>query len=338
MISLRSLTRRFGERVAVDGVSLEVAAGELVMLVGASGSGKTTLLRLVNRLIEPDAGSVWIDGAEASSLPGPALRRRIGYCFQGVGLFPHLTVAENVGFGIRRTGRRQVGHRVARALDLVALGSMAARYPHELSGGERQRVALARALAPEPSLLLLDEPFASLDPNLRGQLRTDVVNALRTTGTPAVVVTHDQREALAVGDRIAVMRAGRIEHLDTPTAVFHQPANRFVGTFLGPASFLPIRVGRGSPHTVLGPIAEPVNPGDLAMVRPDDVVFEPADTADAEIVAAEFRGETWCYTIRCADGTEVLSAASHLAVLPVGTRGRTTLSPGHPQIVVPAGS
>ncbi len=333
-------SKRFGAVTALDNVSLELGPQEIMTLVGPSGCGKSTLLRTITGLIPLDTGEIVLDGelVDDGARHLPPERRRIGLVFQEHALFPHLTVAENIGFGIRKAPRREVSRRVGESMEMVALAGLGNRYPHELSGGERQRVALARALAPEPNLLLLDEPFGSLDPNLRGQLRNDVIHALRSTGAPAIVVTHDQLEALAIGDRVAVMRAGRIEHLDTPTVVFHRPVNRFVGTFMGEASFLPIDAQDGRAATVLGPVTEPVDAGDVAMVRPDDVVFHPAEQAEAEIVAAEFRGETWCYRIRYTNGTEVLSAASHLTALPVGTRGRAALTPGHRQIVVPTGA
>ena len=236
MIALRSLTRRFGERVAVDGVSLELAAGELVMLVGASGSGKTTLLRLVNRLIEPDAGSVWIDGEDASTLPAAELRRRIGYCFQQIGLFPHLTVAENVGITPSLLGwpPAQIDARVDELLALVELppGDYRERRPAELSGGQQQRVGLARALAARPPLMLLDEPFAALDPLTREQLQARFGAIRRELGVTGLFVTHDLAEAFALGDRIAVLDAGRLVQVDAPRRLIDAPADTTVAELL----------------------------------------------------------------------------------------------------------
>jgi len=236
MISLRSLTRRFGERVAVDDVSLELAPGELVMLVGASGSGKTTLLRLCNRLIEPDAGSVFIDGEDASGLPGPALRRRIGYCFQGTGLFPHLSVAENVGVTPSLLGwsAAEIAERVDALLRGVELDpdEFRARRPAELSGGQQQRVGLARALAARPTLMLLDEPFAALDPLTREQLQTRFQAIRRELGVTGLFVTHDMAEALALGDRIAVLDAGRLVQVGTPAELARAPADPAVAELL----------------------------------------------------------------------------------------------------------
>ena len=215
-------------------------------------------------------------------------------------------------------------------LELVGLADYGERYPHELSGGERQRVALARALAPQPALLLLDEPFASLDPNLRSRVRDDVATILRSTRTPAIFVTHDQSDAMAVGDRVAVMRAGRIVQLDTPETVFHLPTNRFVAAFMGEASFLSWNDAASDIDGVA-----PIEAGDaLAMIRPDDLTFSCGGDGSAEIVAAEFRGSSWCYTVQLASGATVRSLRSHLDRIAVGTSVEPSMRPGHEPVVV----
>ena len=331
------VTKRFGQVVALDELSLDLGPRELLTLVGPSGCGKSTLLRTIAGLVHADSGCVSINGepVDDGRHHVPPEHRRIGLVFQEHSLFPHLRVRDNIAFGIRNRTRRDVQHRVAEMLQLVDLDDHGNRYPHELSGGERQRVALARALAPRPALMLLDEPFASLDPNLRHHLRSDVVAVLRTTGTPAVFVTHDQPEAMAIGDRVAIMRAGRIEQLADPVAVYHRPSSRFVAAFMGEATFLPIDRDAGGSRTVLGPLADgEAGTGALAMVRPDDVTFCPDVDGEAEVVDAEFRGTTWCYTVRLAEGMSVLSTGSHLRPIAVGTRGRAELTPGHYQIVV----
>lgn len=337
-LRLDRVTKRYGDVTAVDDVSFDLGRHELLALVGPSGCGKSTLLRAVAGLETIDRGTIVANDVtvDAGRHHTPPEKRSIGLVFQEHALFPHLTVADNVAFGVRRElGRSEVRARVGEMLGLVNLAGYERRYPHELSGGERQRIALARALAPRPALLLLDEPFASLDPNLRSQLRGHVVAALRATGTPAIFVTHDQTEAMAIGDRVAVMRAGHIEHLDSPVSVFHQPANRFVAAFMGEASFLPIIVTNdGEAMTALGPVDTDPSPTASALVRPDDVLFHPDDGGGAEIVAAEFRGTSWTYTIRLADGTDLLASVSHLQPRSVGTRGRVELTPGHRQIVV----
>jgi len=211
-VSLSGVSVRFGARAALDDVVLEVAAGEIVSLVGPSGSGKSTLLRVVAGLERPAAGRVAIDGVEVA---GPARfvepeARRVGMVFQDYALFPHLTVAENVGYGLRKTDRAAARQRVAELLARVGLADRAGSYPHMLSGGERQRVALARALAPAPDVLLLDEPFCALDASLRRQVRADTFRILRETGATAILVTHDTTDADEAGGRIAIMDAGHL--------------------------------------------------------------------------------------------------------------------------------
>ncbi len=333
--------KRFGSVTALDGVSLDLGSDELLALVGPSGCGKSTLLRAIAGLVSLDGGRLTLNGTvvDDGQRRLPPEHRRVGLVFQEHSLFPHLTVSKNIVFGIRDESRGEAKRRVDEALELVELSGYGDRFPHELSGGERQRVSLARALAPRPALLLLDEPFASLDPNLRVQLRGDVVAALRATKTPAVFVTHEQTEALAVGDRVAVMRAGKIEQLASPEEIFHRPTNRFVAAFMGEAAFLPIEAGT----TTLGAVdMSHRRSATIAMVRPDDVLFTPAavdsghhgDFSDDEIVASEFRGATWYYTVKLSDGNQVYAVGSHLDPHEVGDRGRLEMMPGHRLIAV----
>jgi osmoprotectant transport system ATP-binding protein len=221
MLEYVDVEKRFGALAAVDRVSLAIARGSFVALVGASGSGKSTLLGLANRLAEPDAGRVLVAGADVRSVPAPALRRRIGYVFQSIGLFPHMNVAANVGIGPRVSGRRLDERRIGELLDLVGLdpAAHAARMPDALSGGQRQRVAVARALAAEPELLLLDEPFGALDPVTRDALGKQVRALHDRLGLTSVLVTHDMAEALLLADRVLVMEAGRIVADETPRAL-----------------------------------------------------------------------------------------------------------------------
>lgn len=332
--------KRYGSTTAIDGISLELTNSNILALVGPSGCGKSTLLRSIAGLTHLDEGSIRINGmlVEDSKRRVPPEKRSVGLVFQEHTLFPHLSVVDNVMFGIRDVGRRVARQRASEALTVVELADFHDRYPHELSGGERQRVALARALAPRPALMLFDEPFASLDPNLRTQLRHHVIGALRATGTPAVFVTHDQDEALAVGDDLAVMRSGRIEQTGPPPHVFHEPANRFVAAYLGEASFLPIIDGGAGPVTALGPVVEGAAAvgAEVAMVRPDDVKFIPDPDGEAVVSAIEFRGGTWSCSITLADGTTVVSNRSHVDPVVIGARGRVELTPGHPQIPIPA--
>jgi osmoprotectant transport system ATP-binding protein len=236
VLRLIELRKRFGDTVVVDGLSLDVARGERVVLLGGSGSGKTTTLKMVNRLIEPDAGRIEIDGVDAASLPPHELRRRIGYCFQQVGLFPHLTVAENVGITPQLLGwsADRLAARVDELLTLVELdpATYGDRLPSSLSGGQQQRVGVARALAAGANVLLLDEPFGALDPLTRERLQQSFLAIARRLALTAIFVTHDMVEALLVGDRIAVLNAGRVEQLGTPAELLTTPATDYVRTLL----------------------------------------------------------------------------------------------------------
>lgn len=281
-LSVRGIRRVIGSRAVVDGVDLDVADGELVALVGPSGCGKSTLLRAIAGL-EPVEGRVVVAGRDVSALPPE--RRGVGLVFQDHALFSHLRVEQNLTFGVRGLSRAARQALTDELLELVRLPGVGRRYPHELSGGEQQRVALARALAPRPSVVLLDEPFANLDASLRAELRSDVIDALRSLGTSAVLVTHDRDEALQVGDRVAVMRAGRILQVDEPSVVYEAPVDRFVAGFLGEVAFLP----------------EP--DGSARMARPHDLTID-AGGAD-RVVAHRYLGALWRYEVACADGTMV---------------------------------
>jgi len=236
VILLQGLVKRYGAALALDGVSLEVARGECVFLVGASGCGKTTTLKLVNRLVEPDAGRVMVGGRDVRESAPHELRRRIGYAFQQIGLFPHLSVAENVGITPLLLGweRARIDARVGALLERMELepASFSARRPHELSGGQAQRVGLARALAAEPEVLLLDEPFGALDPATRDRLQQAFQRLRRELGLTVLFVSHDMAEALLLADRIAVMDAGRIVQLGTPRELLAAPADARVAALL----------------------------------------------------------------------------------------------------------
>ena len=236
MIQLRSLTKRYGNTVVVDRVSLTVDSGELVVLLGGSGSGKTTTLKMINRLVEPSEGSVLIDGVDVSTLPSHELRRQIGYVFQEIGLFPHMTVADNVGITPSLLGWDDslIAARVDELLALVELDPDTVRHrrPDELSGGQRQRVGVARALAARPSILLLDEPFGAVDPLTRRRLQESLVRIRREVGLSAVFVTHDMVEALLLGDRIAVLHEGRLVQVGTPHELLTAPADDYVGELM----------------------------------------------------------------------------------------------------------
>ncbi len=238
-LELRGLTKRYGADgpLAVDELNLSVSAGEICVLIGPSGCGKSTALRMINRLVEPTAGQILIDGDDSRAVPAAQLRRNIGYVIQQVGLLPHHTIAANVATVPRLLGwdRRRIDTRVTQMLELVGLepGSYARRYPTELSGGEQQRVGLARALAAEPQLILMDEPFSALDPITRERLQGDFLELRRTVASTVVFVTHDIDEAVRMGDRIAIMRDGRIVQIATPADLLANPADAFVTAFVG---------------------------------------------------------------------------------------------------------
>jgi iron(III) transport system ATP-binding protein len=312
-LSVVGVTRHIAGRNVVDQVSFDVADGELVVIVGPSGCGKSTLLRTIAGLDPAAAGRVVLDGADVSSLPPE--KRRIGLVFQDHALFPHRRVDQNIAFGLTQLGRSARAKRVDELLELVRLPGVAKRYPHELSGGEQQRIALARALAPDPAVVLLDEPFASLDPSLRDDVRTDVVEALRRRHAAAVLVTHDREEALALGDRVAVMSDGRMLQIDRPDEVYERPTDRFVATFLGEASFLP----------------DPDTPDVAMMARPHDLSVT---SGGPDVISARrYLGAAWRYTVERADGSIVdvdVPVGPGASPMAVGDACAVTVDAGHP--------
>ena len=285
------LRRAYGPVVAVDDLDLDVRRGELLAVLGPSGCGKTTLLRLVAGFERPDAGTITIDGATVAG-PGsfvPPERRRVGIVVQDHALFPHLTVAANVGYGLKTKGGER-GARVADVLAMVGLEGMAQRYPAELSGGQQQRVAIARALAPEPGVVLLDEPFANLDAALRARIRFEVRAILKAAGATVVLVTHDQEEALSLADRVAVVDHGRVVQVGPPDEVYRRPATAFVARFVGDADLVPATSDGTRVVTPLGPLPVdgpvPAAGPALAVVRPEVVQLsaDPAGTATVDVV------------------------------------------------------
>ncbi len=320
-------TRASQARAAVEAVSLGLRQGQIGVLIGPSGCGKTSLLRAVAGLERVQAGRVRMAGAVLSDASAgihlAPEARRIGMVFQDYALFPHLSVADNVAFGLQHLGRSERARRVTQMLDLVGLAHAARRAPHQLSGGQQQRIALARALAPAPQLLLLDEPFSSLDVDLRERLAQEVRAILKESGTTALFVTHDQLEAFAVGDLIGVMQGGRLEQWDDAYHLYHRPASRFVAQFIGHGVFAPARIeGTGREgaapvlHTPLGdlcdmhecplPDAFPCGECDL-LLRADDIVHDDASPVKARIERKAFRGAEFLYTLRLASGEQVMA-------------------------------
>ena len=307
----------------IDGASLSLDRGEIGCVVGSSGCGKTTLLRAIAGFVGVEDGTIEIAGVVVSGphFTAATERRGIGLVFQDYALFPHLRVQDNIAFGLRSLGPAERAARVREMIDLVGLGAHAGRYPHELSGGQQQRVALARALAPRPSLLLMDEPFSSLDVDLRARLGAEVRQILKASSTTAILVTHDQQEAFAMADKVGVMHSGRIEQWDRPYELYHRPATRYVADFIGEGVFLPAKVltsmnveielgelrGKWPLNTV--PSAESLNGGSYVdvLLRPDDVVHDDASALQAEVVRKTFRGGDFVYTLRLSSGREVLA-------------------------------
>ena len=273
-LRIAGLTKRFGGKTVLDGLDLVVPSGGLLVVLGPSGCGKTTLLRLIAGFERADAGTIRIGEAPvvAPGLHELPERRRIGYLAQEGALFPHLTVARNIGFGLR--GRPDRGRRVAELIEMVGLaGEHASRFPHELSGGEQQRVALARALAPAPRLVLLDEPFSALDAALRQAVRDTVAAALKRAGATAVLVTHDQAEAFAMGDHVAVLREGRIAQIGDPVSLYRRPADPALARFVGEAVLIPGIAEEGRASCALGtfPLAVAREGRVEVMIRPEQI-------------------------------------------------------------------
>jgi iron(III) transport system ATP-binding protein len=332
LVTLTNVAKRYHRRQApaVRGLSFTLGQGEILALLGPSGCGKTTTLRLIAGFETPDAGVITIGGRTvADATPGrtvlvPPEERGVGIVFQDYALFPHLTVEENVAFGLHRLARAARETRVREVLRLVGLDALTGRYPHELSGGQQQRVALARALAPAPALLLLDEPFSNLDADLRNQVRAEVANLLRSTGTAAIFVTHDQEEAFTIADRVGVLAAGRLEQLARPEVIYHEPATTFVAAFVGVADFLPGAVTREGVVTEIGtfPNADGRPLGDrvAVMVRPDDVTFSVSDHGAAVVRERSFRGSETVYGLELPSGRRVRSSQPSAADVAVGLR------------------
>ena len=326
-VELDKVVKTYGATLAVAGAQLTVVSGEIVALLGPSGCGKTTLLRLIAGFEAPDAGQVRIGGEAVTGVAWvPPEDRRVGMVFQDYALFPHLTVAENVAFGLpaRRHGlcrRRPGDSRAAEGLAMVGLPGFGRRYPHELSGGQQQRVALARALAPEPEIILLDEPFSAIDPLQRGAMREELGRILGATGTTVLLVTHDQEEALALADRVALMRDGKIVQVDAPEQLYHEPVDRWSAEFVGAANIVD-RVRAEALGLSLSA------PGDEVLVRPELVQLVCAAEGEGEVVGREFRGHDVMYQVRFNDGTSLWSQRPSNEVVPFRSRVHVVVHPG----------
>ncbi|NEU56998.1 ABC transporter ATP-binding protein [Halorussus sp. MSC15.2] len=342
VLELDGVIKEYAAETAVNSLSLSVHEGELLTLLGPSGCGKTTTLRMMAGLERPDGGEVRLGGevvADETRYVKPE-NRDVGLVFQDFALFPHLTVAENVAFGLTDADERETERRVDDLLELVDLAGHRDATPDELSGGQQQRVALARSLAPEPDILLLDEPFSNLDVRLRVEMREEVRRILKEAGVSAVSVTHDQEEALSISDRVAVMNDGQVEQVGKPESVFEHPESRFVASFLGQAGFLSAwheegtvvtPIGNFAPQRLNGLTTEYAGTDLDVLVRPDDLratVVEESE-ADGHIIHRQYTGPSFVYRVELDNGDVVHCQHNHVEELDIGKPVRVALDADH---------
>ena len=325
---------------AVSDLSFCLTEGEIMSILGPSGCGKSTTLRLIAGFEEPDSGEVLLQDCRASGQGChiPPEKRGVAMVFQDFALFPHLSVAKNIGFGLRNMKSRERAERVKEVLDTIELSWLADRYPHQISGGQQQRVALGRALAPRPVVVLLDEPFSNLDHAMRGQMRREVQAILRREGATAILVTHDQQEALSFADRVAVMNRGKLEQVGTPEEIFHRPATSFVATFVGHASFISGQVDGEEIDTEIGTLAYNGNhmlSEAIVMIRPDDVKLVPDPVGQGTIMSREFHGSRNFYFVELDSGTTIRSRQPSGTIFPPGMKVRVSPKKSADVVVFP---
>jgi iron(III) transport system ATP-binding protein len=337
-VSIEGLRKTYGSVVAVDDVDLELPAGRITAVLGPSGCGKTTTLRMVAGFEVPDRGIIRIDGVDVAG-PGTFTapnERRVGMVFQQLALFPHLDVARNIAYGLRGLSRADRDARVDELLELVGLEGMGGRRPDQLSGGEAQRVALARALAPRPAVVLLDEPFSSLDVALRAGLRAEVRRILRAASVTTLLVTHDQDEALSLGDQVVVMFDGRVVQAGAPEEVYRRPAAAEVGVFLGDANQVPGTASGGVLRTELGDVRVDVADGPAtALIRPEDIDIVVAPDGDAVVADVDYFGHDQLITVRLASGATVRARLHARLQAQPGTRVRAIVHSNEPAVAFP---
>jgi len=340
-VRCNDLTKTFGDTEAVKNATFELSSGNILALVGPSGCGKTTLLRLIAGFEIPDRGEVYIGGEPVVNERKfiPPERRDVGIVFQNYALFPHLTVSENIAYGLTSDGTQRE-KRVGEMLTLIGLEKCGSKMPHELSGGEQQRVALARALAPDPEILLLDEPFSNLDADLRTRIRSEVREILKRTEASVIFVTHDQDEALFMGDRVGVMNEGKLVQVDSPEDIFHYPNNPFVAEFIGTADFIDGKInGEETVETEMGNLRYhgtfPSGTSVDVMIRPDFIDIEPVNEGVGEIIDRIFRGMHYLYKIRLPSGLTVRALKHHTENYELGTNVTFDLDREHEVICFP---
>lgn len=320
-LQLENVSVHYGNRQAVDTVTLALDAGTIGCLLGPSGCGKTTLLRAVAGFENITGGTIALRNHLLSTVDFTLApeQRRVGMVFQEFALFPHLRVADNISFGLQKIPPAERHQRVRELLDLIDLADAGTRFPHQLSGGQQQRVALARAIAPRPNVILLDEPFSSLDAELRAQLAQEVRDMLKREGITALLVTHDQQEAFAFADRVGVLQCGQLHQWDTPYGIYHRPATRFVAEFIGQGSVIVAQVHQGLLSSSLGLLGktQSTNATMHVLLRPDDLVFDPASDVQLRVIQRAFRGAEFLYTLMTAQGERVYCMTpSHIEVAP----------------------
>ncbi len=315
LLQLSNISLSYGAHEVIQQINLDLQEGEIGCLLGSSGCGKTTLLRSIAGFEKPDQGQIEIRNKTVNSsvINIPPEQRNIGMVFQDFALFPHLDIRKNIAFGLQKLSKKEANHRVSELLEMIGLTGVDHKYPHQLSGGQQQRIALARALAPKPDLLLLDEPFSSLDVELREQLATEVGKIIKHEGITAILVTHDQHEAFAMADKIGLLHQGKMVQWDTPYNLYHQPSTQYAAGFIGQGVMLYGKVlDANTITTELGDIHGKVPAGckencpvDI-LIRPDDIIHDDASQHQLEIIDKVFRGAEFLYTLKVNDDSNVL--------------------------------
>src|SRR5580765_1901117 len=326
ILELRSVSCAYDpHRPAIRDISFSAREGEILCLLGPSGCGKTTILRAIAVFEPVRFGEIFLSGRRVSSPSEmiPTEERRVGMVFQEYALFPHLRVADNIAFGLHNLSQAERTRQVQEMLRLTGLEGLERRYPHELSGGQQQRVALSRALVQNPVVLLLDEPFSNLDPDMASRMRQELHALLRRMKTTTILVTHDHDEAFAMADRIAVLNHGVLEQMDSPETIYHMPATPFVADFVGQADFIPGTVSSGMVHTELGEFPDTLDCEDgtsvVVMIRPDDIHLVPTKAATSRVLSRQFRGSENLYTVSLPSGQIVHSSQGSTSVYQAGT-------------------
>ena len=336
ILELRSVSCAYDpNRPAIRDISFAAREGEILCLLGPSGCGKTTVLRAIAGFEPVRSGEIFLSGRRVSSPSEmiPTEERRVGMVFQEYALFPHLRVADNIAFGLHHLSRAERSHQVQEMLRLTGLEGLERRYPHELSGGQQQRVALSRALVQNPVVLLLDEPFSNLDPDMASRMRLELHALLRRMKTTTILVTHDHDEAFAMADRIAVLNHGVLEQMDSPELLYHVPSTPFVADFVGQADFIPGTVSQGMVHTELGEFPDTLDCKDgtavVVMIRPDDIHLVPRDGARSRVLSRQFHGSENLYTVSLPSGQIVHSSESSTSVYQEGAAVELRVSATH---------